>query len=320
MLVGCVLLAPLAVRAQGSPRIRRIGILSPGPGPSEDEFEVSVVPLRELGWIEGKNIVIERRYAKWNLDQLRPLADELVRLGVDMIVAFGTPAALAAKNVTTTVPIVRGTAGDPVGTGLVASLARPGGNITGYSIVFPEIVAKRAALVHELLPTAQRVAVMVSPKGFSAIADVRRKETDAAYRSLGVRPIFIEVLPPYNNNENAWAEGLREAVRQQAQALELPGANVGALIQAAIGYRLPVMVIDRGMVEAGGLLYLEVNDEDRGRRVAAMIDKILRGAKPADIPIEQPTRFTLVINLRTAKALGITVPQSLLLRADEVIR
>ena len=304
------------VRAQTRATMRRIGVLSPGQGPSNDEFDGSVAALRELGWIEGKNIIVESRFAKGRFDELRPLADELVRLGAEIIVTFGTPAALAAKNATRSIPIVMGTVGDPVDTGLVASPSRPGGNVTGYSIVGPEVAAKRAGIVHELLPAATRVAVVVPPKGFSNVFDLIRKETDAAYRSLGVQPIFIEVVPLSGGFEKAVAE----AVQQRAQALELPGENVAGVITAALGHRLPVIVKDRRMLEAGGLLFLDVDNEDRSRRVAAMIDKILRGAKPADIPIEQPTRYELAINLKTARALGITVPQSLLLRANQVIR
>jgi len=314
--IGVAAAAASLVRAQSRATIRRIGVLSPGRGPSNDEFQGSVASLRQLGWIEGRNILVESRFAKGRFDQLPSLADELVRLGVKVIVTFGTPAALAAKNATTSIPIVMGTVGDPVETGLVASLARPGGNITGYSIIGPEMAAKRAGIVHELLPAATRVAVIIPPQGFSNVFDLIRKQTDAAYRSLGVQPIFIELVPLSGGFEKAVAE----AVQQQAQALELPGENVGAIIAAAIGHRLPVIVKDRRMLEEGGLLFLDVDNEDRSRRVAAMIDKILRGAKPADIPIEQPTRYQLAINLKTARTLGITVPQSLLLRADQVIR
>ncbi len=235
-----------------------------------------------------------------------------------MILTFGTEAAFAAKNATTSVPIVLSSAGDPVGTGLVASLARPGGNITGYSIVSSEVEAKRAALMHELLPAAQRIAVVVDPS--NRISGQMRKRVDEAFRSLGVQPIFIEAT-----SEQQLLDVPAEAVRQRAHALEMPsggitGASARRLMQSAIGYRLPIVVPDRDLLEAGALMAFYPNTDDRGRRVAAIVDKILRGAKPADIPIEQPTRFTLLINLNTAKALGITVPQSLLLRADEVIQ
>jgi ABC-type uncharacterized transport system substrate-binding protein len=276
-----------------------------------------MIPMRELGWIEGRNLAVERRFTNLQVDPLRPYAEELVRLKVEVILTFGTEAAFAAKNATTTIPIVLASAGDPVGTGLVASLARPGGNITGYSIVSSEIEAKRAALIHELLPAAQRVAVVVDPS--NRISGSLRTRADEAFRSLGVQPIFIEAT-----SEQQLLDVPAEAVRQRAQALEMPvgitGASARRLMQSAIGYRLPIVVPDPDLLEAGALMGFHVNTDDRGRRVAAIVDKILRGAKPADIPIEQPTRFTLLINLKTAKALGITVPQSLLLRADGVIQ
>ena len=276
-----------------------------------------MIPMRELGWIEGRNLAVERRFANLQVNPLRPYAEELVRLKVEVILTFGTEAAFAAKNATTSVPIILSSAGDPVGTGLVASLARPGGNITGYSIVSSEVEAKRAALMHELLPAAQRIAVVVDPS--NRISGPLRKRADEAFRSLGVQPIFIEAT-----SEQQLLDVPAEAVRERAQALEMPigitGASARRLMQSAIGYRLPIVVTDRDLLEGGALMAFYPNTDDRGRRVAAIVDKILRGAKPADIPIEQPTRFTLLINLNTAKALGITVPQSLLLRADEVIQ
>ena len=319
-LLASVAAAPPLARAQNSAKVRRIGLLSQLRGPNKEEIQGLVEPLRELGWIEGRNIVIESRFAKGKLDQLRPLADELVRLDVEMIVTYGSPAALAAKSATTSIPIVMGSVGDPVAMGLVASLAHPGGNMTGYSIVAPEIYAKTAGLVHEMLPTVERVAVIVPPKGFSSITDLLRKATDVAYRSLGVQSIFIEVPPSGGNLESEQVEVVREAVRRRAQAVDIPGGNIGPFIKAAMGYRLPVITHDRATLEMGALLSLEVNEEDRRRRVAAIIDKIFRGAKPGEIPIEQPTKFTLLINMKTAGALGISVPQSLLHRADEVIR
>ena len=305
-------------RAQTGTSMRRVGVLSIGPTETEEERRESMIPMRELGWIEGRNLAVERRFANLQVDPLRPYAEELVRLKVEVILTFGTEAAFAAKNATTSIPIVLSSAGDPVGTGLVASLARPGGNITGYSIVSSEIEAKRAALMHELLPAAQRIAVVVDPS--NRISGTLRKRADEAFRSLGVQPIFIEAT-----SEQQLLDVPAEAVRQRAQALEMPsggisGASARRLTQSAIGYRLPIVVGDRDLLEAGALMAFYPNTDDRGHRVAAIVDKILRGAKPADIPIEQPTRFTLLINLKTAKALGISVPQSLLLRADDVIQ
>jgi putative tryptophan/tyrosine transport system substrate-binding protein len=315
--IAGIALGSSVARAQTGTSMRRVGVLSIGPTETEEQRRELMIPMRELGWIEGRNLAVERRFANLQVVPLRPYAEELVRLKVEVILTFGTEAAFAAKNATTSIPIVLSSAGDPVGTGLVASLARPGGNITGYSIVSSEIEAKRAALTHELLPAAQRVAVVVDPS--NRISGPLRKRADEAFRSVGVQPIFIEAAL-----ERQLMDVPAEAVRQGAEALEMPGGITGAnarrLMQSAIGYRLPIVVPDRDLLEAGALMAFYPNTDDRGRRVAAIVDKILRGAKPADIPIEQPTRFTLLINLKTARALGLTIPQSLLLRADEVIQ
>jgi len=316
--VAGIALGSSVASAQTGTAMRRVGVLSIGRTDTDEERRELMIPMRELGWIEGRNLAVERRFANLQVDPLRPYAEELVRLKVEVILTFGTEAAFAAKNATTSIPIVLSSAGDPVGTGLVASLARPGGNITGYSIVSSEIEAKRAALMHELLPTAQRIAVVVDPS--NRISDSMRKRADEAFRALGVQPIFIEAT-----SEQQLLDVPADAVRQRAQALEMPSggitvASARRLMQSAIGSRLPIVAADRDLLEAGALMAFYDNTDDRGRRVAAIVDKILRGAKPANIPIEQPTRFTLLINLRTAKALGITIPQPLLLRADEVIQ
>ena len=314
-----LLFVPWPVRAQMAPKVRRVGFLSVGARPSsEAELHEGDEELRQLGWVEGKNVVVERRYTNGR-ERLPAAAEELVRLNVDLIVTEGTDAALAAKNATTTIPIVMAAVGDPVAAGIVASLARPGGNITGYSMVSTEVMPKRAALLHELLPSAGRVAVMIVPKEFSRLIELMRNQAEAAYGSLGLQPIFVEFSPA-----RGFEAGLAEAVRERAQALDIPvwfpGPDPSTMMQAAIRYRLPTMVGQRNLLEAGGLIYFAHNSDDQARRVAVIIDKVLRGAKPADTPIEQPTRFELGINLKTAKALGLTVPQSLLLRADEVIQ
>jgi putative ABC transport system substrate-binding protein len=312
-----VVFASSVVRAQTATRIRRIGVLSLGAPPSKDEVEAGWAPLRELGWFEGRNVTVERRFVNDRLDLLRPYAEELVRLKVDVIVTFGTEASFAAKNATTTIPIVLGGVGDPVAVGLVANLGRTGGNITGYSLSLLEIETKRSALLRELLPGVRRVAVLTNPNNrFNLYVRGRIEE---AYATLGLQPIFIEATSPQH-----FRDAPANAARQGAQALVIPivilGPDPRQFMQSAIDYRLPTLVQGRDEVEAGGLLSFEANSEDASQRLAAIVDKILRGAKPADIPIEQPTRFELSINLKTAKALGITVPQSLLLRADEVIR
>jgi putative ABC transport system substrate-binding protein len=274
--------------------------------------------LRALGWVEGQNLLVERRYANGRDELLGPLAEELVRLKVEIIVTGGTAATLAAKNATTTIPIIIYSAGDPVRSGLVASLSRPGGNITGYSIVSPEIEGKRLAVLRELLPGLQRVGVLQDSTN-PYYRDVR-KEFEQTCRSLGLQPIMIEVAAA-GELENAIAE----MARQRAQALFVQGDglfydNRVPLISAALRYALPTLAAAREIVEAGALVSYAPTNAEVDQRHAAFIDRILRGAKPADLPIEQPTKFELVINLKTAKALGITVPQTLLLRADEVIQ
>jgi putative ABC transport system substrate-binding protein len=312
------LAAPLAAREKTATTVRRIGVLGSGAQPTPAELLQAYAPLRELGWVEGENLLVERRYANGRAELLRPFAEELVRLKVELIATNGTDATLAAKNATTTIPIVIWSAGDPVRTGLVASLARPGGNVTGYSIVSTELDAKRLALLRELLPTAQRVGVLENST--NPIFRVKRKENEPLYRSLGMQTINVEVAAA-NELENA----LAEMARRRAQVLVVAAdslfrANRAPIMSAALRHALPTLVEGRDMLEAGGLLSYAVSLAELNYRHAAFIDKILRGARPADLPIEQPTKFELGINLKTAKALGITIPKTLLLRADEVIQ
>ena len=313
-----LLVAPLVTRAQTPNTVRRIGVLSYATQPTPAETQEAYAPLREMGWIEGRNLTVERRYANGRADLLQPFAEELVRLKVEIIVTNGTIATLAAKNVTTSIPIVMSSSADPVRAGLVASLARPGGNVTGFSLMLPELDAKLLALLHELLPKAQRVGVLVNRT--NPVSSVRLKETEHVYASLGLQPIFIDVASP-DELENAVAE----VARRRGQALvvvedSLFGSYKVLIMRAALNYALPVIVGARELLEVGGLLSYDISHAERFRQVAILIDKILRGAKPGDLPIEQPTKFELVINLKTAKALGITVPKTLLLRADEVIQ
>ena len=313
-----VLAGPLVVRAQTVTTLRRIGWLYSGTQLSASELEEEIAPLRELGWIEGRNLLVERRYGNNRAELLLPLAEELVRLKVELIVTEGTVATLAAKSATNTIPIVIRSSGDPVSTGLVASLARPGGNITGYSVVGPGIDAKSIALLRELVPSMQRMGVL-EPSA-NPYFRVARKDFEEACRRAGIHPIFLEVA--------ATAElesAVAEAVRQRAQALfvhidKLFFDNRVEIARAALRHALPTLVQGKGFLEAGGLISYTFSWAELRRRGAAFIDKILRGAKPRDLPIEQPTQFVLGINLRTAKELGITVPQSLLLRAEEVIQ
>jgi putative ABC transport system substrate-binding protein len=309
--------APLAASAQTATTVRRIGALFPNAQQTQADLEVEDAALRALGGVEGKNLRVERRYAE-RAELLRPFAEELVRLKVEIIVTWGTAATLAAKRATTTIPIIIGSAGDPVTTGLVASLARPGGNITGFSIVGPEIDAKRLALLRELLPGLQRVGVLEDST--NPYHRAVRKEFEQACRSLGLQPIIIGVAAA-GELENALAEMARRRARAlYVQRDDLFLDNRVPLMSAALRYALPTLAGSKELVENGALVSYAHTKEEQHRRWAGFVDRILRGAKPADLPIEQPTKFELVINLKTAKALGITVPQSLLVRADEVIQ
>jgi putative tryptophan/tyrosine transport system substrate-binding protein len=307
---------PLAARAQQPGKIRAIGLLSPA------SRSPSVVPalfdaLAELGWIEGKNLVVERRYAENRPERLPELAAELVRLNVDVIVANGTLGPLAAKQATSTIPIVMTASGDPLGSGLVASLARPGGNVTGMSLMAPDLGGKRLELLKELLPQLARVAVLWNAANpYPAIVF---KETQAAGRTLGIEVQSLEVRGPRD------FDGAFEALRRQRpDALitvedPLTFTYQKLIADFAAGQLLPTLHGFREDVVAGALMSYGANIADLFRRAAGYIDKILKGAKPADLPVQQPTKFELVINLRTAKALGLEIPPTLLARADEVI-
>jgi len=309
---------PLAATGQPTDKVHRIGSLEVGyptipAGPDWDP-----APLRDLGWIEGKNLIIEYRYAGERAELLPQLAAELVRLKVEIIVTTGTDAAVAARDATTRIPIVMYSAGDPVGAGLVARLSKPGGNITGFSIVTTELDVKRLEVLHELLPSAQRVGALSNPN--NPMSRVARREYEEAFRALGMQPLFIDVAAA-SELGNAFAE----LAWRRAQALVVPQDNLFvynsvSIMRASVAHALPTMVGSRAMVEDGGMVSYTYSGDERSRRFAYFIDKILRGARPGDLPIEQPTKFELIINLKTAKALRITVPKSLLARADEVIQ
>jgi len=308
----------LGARAQPTTNVRRIGMLGPNLSPPPDEIQKSWVPQRALGWIEGQNLLVERRYAGGKPELLGQYAEELVRLNVEIIGTEGTAATIAAQNATNRIPIVMYSAGDPIRSGLVASLARPGGNVTGYSNIGPELDTKRAQILRELLPTAQRVAVLINPD--SPYSEIVREERERVYGSTGLQPIIIAAART-SELENAVAD----AARRRAEALviindDLFWSNRVLLVRAAPVHQLPIVVGESGYVESGGLLSLANDDTETNRIFAYFVGKILRGAKPADLPIQRPTKFVLSINLKTAKALGLTVPQSLLLRADEVIQ
>jgi len=320
-----VLLAPLAADAQqAAGKVYRIGFLSvlgaPTPSTPAGVLEAFRQGLRELGWVEGQNIVIDYRFAEGRFDRLPDLAAELVRLKVDIIVAVATQGVAAAKNATETIPIVMisGSA-DPVGLGFIASLARPGGNVTGLSYsVGPEILGKGLELLKEIVPKVRRVAILSNPA--SPVQPLFIREVKVAARSLGVQLQLLEARGP-NEFDGAFAAMAKERVG--ALLVVADGLFIlhrTRLADLAARSRLPAIYGYREHVEAGGLMSYGSSLRDLWRRAATYVDKILKGAKPADLPVEQPTKFELVINLKTAKALGLTIPPSVLIRADEVIQ
>jgi putative ABC transport system substrate-binding protein len=312
-----IALEPLHAAAQRTPP-RRIGVLSPGPILQPQQYQGVWTPLRELGWKEGENLIFERRWAEGRPERLAPLAQELVALGVELIVTIGTEATVAARKATGTIPIIMLSAADPVGAGLVASLAHPGGNVTGISMVGPELEAKRVALLREIVPSVRRVAVLVDPT--TAVSGYSRRDSESALAGLGVQPLFIEVT-----SADGLGRAVAAAVERGAQALVIHrdvlfALNRANLMDAVLRHRLPAVVEDRAMLDPGGLLAYSIDEDDQLRRFTAFVDRVLRGAKPADLPVEQPTKFTLAVNLRTATALGLAIPSAMLLRADEVVR
>jgi len=317
MLGGAAAL-PLVGHAQQ--KIARVGWLSPGSRASDENFLAFFQDgLRQFGWVVGRNIAIEPRWAEGRFERLPDLAAEMVQLKVDVIVANVTQASLAAKRATSTIPIVMVGVGDPLGSGLVESLARPGGNVTGPSSMLAEASGKQLALLKEAVPNASPVAVLRNPANPVWQASALR-ETEAAARALGLRLQLFEARGP-DELEEAFAAMTRE----RAGALFVPAdiifvRHAQRMAELAARHHLPAMFGFREHVEAGGLMSYAANFAIMFRRAATFVDKILKGAKPSDLPVEQPTKFELAINLTTAKALGLTIPQSLLLRADEVIQ
>jgi putative ABC transport system substrate-binding protein len=319
LLAGTVAVSPMVAFAEDTHRLSRIGFL----GNSTEALEANLVGpfregLRDLGYTEGRNILIEYRWAEGNYDRLPSLIAELIALKVDVIVTAGTPAAQAVKRATKTIPLVMVAVGDPVGTGLVASLAQPAGNATGLTSIAPELEGKRLELLKEVFPKLSRVAVLWNPSNAYQIGS--EKEVQAAAKVLR---ISVTSLPVRSREElvNAFAAISRQrtdAVVVLADRIFLH--NRERIADFAITNRLPGMNAYRELVEAGGLMSFRPNYAVMHRQAATFVDKILKGAKPGDLPVEQPAKFELVINLKTAKALGITIPNSLLLRADEVIQ
>ena len=315
-----LLAAPLATAAAQSPeKVPQVGFLGPRTRADNAGFvDAFLQGLRELGWVEGKTIVIEYRWAEGRSDRLPDLAAELVRLKVDVILAGSTAVAVAAKNATGTIPIVMATGGDPVGLGLVASLARPGGNVTGLSFgVGADTVGKGLELLKETVPKVRRVAVLSNPANPSQALAI--KNVSVAARAVGVQLQLLEARDP-NEFDNAFAAMARERAEALLVVLDpFFGFHRARLSDLAAKNRLPAMYGSREYPEAGGLMSYNTDFRHNFRRSATYVDKILKGAKPADLPIEQPTKFELVINLKAAKVLGLIIPPSLLLRADQVI-
>jgi putative ABC transport system substrate-binding protein len=312
-----VLVAPSIAIAQ-APKVRRIGVLESGARPQDtpEWLRSESEALEKFGWVEGQNLHVERRYANGRSESLQPLAEELVRAKVEIIVTAGTPATLAAKRATNTIPIVIRVAGDPVLVGLVDSFARPGGNVTGYSDAAPEVTAKYLTLLKELLPQVQRIGVL--REAGNPYNRATRDQLEHICQSLGLVPIIVEIGAADDPDGV-----IAQLVRQRAQALVLPDGldwNNDKAIGVATKHGLPTISDESEVARHGALIAYSTTWAEQSRRRAEYIDRILRGAKPADLPIQQPTKFELVINLKTARALGLTIPKNLLLRADEVIQ
>jgi putative tryptophan/tyrosine transport system substrate-binding protein len=320
---GALLATPLAAEAQQAAKVPRIGYLTTSLGVSPQRPEAFRQGLRDLGYVEGRNLVIEYREAEGKVDRLPALAAELVALKVDVIVTgASTLAARVAKEATRTIPIVFAGVGDPVESELVTSLARPGGNVTGLSTLGPELVGKCLELLKQALPGVDRVAVLWRPGALGERTDKDMLTgADVAARALGVRLQFVEATGDPADFDRAFSD----MTRARAGALTVLPSNRFSrehrrLVDLAAKNRLPAMYASREFVDAGGLMSYGANFADLHRRAATYVDKILKGAKPGDLPVEQPTKLELVINLKTAKDLGLTIPPSVLARADDLIQ
>jgi putative ABC transport system substrate-binding protein len=323
LLAVCAVLFALCppVTAQQPGKIFRIGYLDPSIASSSAVLvEAFRQELSKLGWIEGKNITIEYRFAEQKSDRLPELATDLVRLKVDLIVTFGGPTPLAAKNATSTIPIVMTSSVDPVAEGLIASLARPGGNVTGLSTLAPELNTKRLEILKDTLPNLSRVGILLGPSG-SSITDLFAKELSPAAMALNLKMEEIKTQPDAKGLESAF----QTAKQKQVGAIMVnPGRRFAAerkrIAELASKYWLPAIYFSKEFVDEGGLMSYGVDFDDLFRRAAGYVDKILKGAKPADLPVQQPKKFEFVINLKTAKLIGLTIPPNVLARADKVIR
>jgi putative ABC transport system substrate-binding protein len=320
MLALIILVAPLAAMAQQPGRVYRIGCIPGGPlAPRAHQWEAFRQTLRELGWVEGQNIILEFRPPSREGDPFDELAAELVRLKVDVIVASGGQAAYAAKQATSTIPIVMSPAGDPVGLGLVTSLSRPGGNVTGLSIMVPDLHGKRLEILKEIVPGVSRVAVL-----WTRVIEQQLPAVRTAARRLGVELLEVQVTEEAAEVRDL-DHAFETASRDRADAMIVPAHTLfyglrARITDLALHHRLPAIYMNRAFTHAGGLVSYGQNDTEYYRRAAVYVDKLLKGAKPEDLPVEQLMKFEFVINVKTAKALGLTIPPTLLFQADEVIR
>jgi putative tryptophan/tyrosine transport system substrate-binding protein len=320
VILALSLLTPLSTEAQQAGKPFRIGFLAFGlkPGAGSDPlFDVFLQALRDLGYVEGRNVVLEVRYAEGRNERFPSLAAELVNLKVDVLVAQSTPAAIAAKQASSSIPIVMVVVGDPLGAKLIESLAHPGGNVSGLSLIAPELSAKRLDLFKQTLPKLSRVTVLWNSANVGM--RLRVQETERAAPALGVTLQSVTVQSPddFDGVFAAMSKDRPESLLVMADTVT--ASNSRRVVEFAARNRVPAIYEARNFVDAGGLMSYGLDFVDHYRRAAYYVDKVLKGVRPADLPVEQPTKFELVINMKSAKALGLTIPQSLLLRADQVI-
>jgi putative tryptophan/tyrosine transport system substrate-binding protein len=309
---------PIAGRAQQPGRVFRIGFLgAPSPSDFAEQLATFKAGLQDFGYVEGRNIIIEYRWAEGVYSRLPVLAAELVRSNLDLIVTPGTTGSIAAKEATTSIPIVMINVGDPVASGLVASVARPGGNVTGLSVFSPEIQSKRIELLQKVVPHVVKVAVLLNADSSINREEFRVMEQGAQLLKIEVQPFPVRGPAEFQNAFDTMVEDRMEAVEISDDAML--NVNWGAFAVLSLERRLP-SIGNVGLAQAGGLIGYSVNFISRYRRAAALVDKILKGTKPSDIPVEQATKFELALNRTTAKALGLTIPETLLATADEVIQ
>jgi putative ABC transport system substrate-binding protein len=317
LLGGATVVWPVAARGQQLAKLPTIGFLGASTPSAMNQWVAAFMQrLRELGWIEGRTVAIEYRWAEGRSSRAAEIAAEFVRLKVDVIVTYSTSSVLAAKQATSVIPIIFAAANDPVGAGLVASLAQPDGNVTGLSVQQTDVAGKRIELLREVIPGLRRLGIMANINNPGAVLEM--SEAQVAARTLGLEAITVEIKQAEDIAPSV------DALKGQAQALyvctdPLVLTNRARIHTLAIGARLPTIYNSREYIETGGLMSYGPNFPNQWRRTAEIVDKILRGTKPGDIPVEQPTKFDLIINLTTAKVLGLEVPPTLLARADEVI-